>query len=1634
MYTKDLHALTQLRVRGLRPNTAYHFQVMAQNQVGDSPWSAPSAAMKTEVAPPGQCGQVRYISGNCRDGLAIFWTPADSYGLPITRFDLRVSKALSMKDATSELHDIEVSPAKVENAEPDDMQATVTMDDCFLIPGGDHFCQVRCWNRVGVGSWSPVSAAMRVSPETPAAPDAPWNFTALPSSIIVRWSPPHCLGSPLTGYRLRYAETRSMKDPVDVGSLLGLETERPVTQLESHKAYYFQVAGVNAVGQGPWSAASQPSTTLQAPPPKLEPPFLVSAESHSITVGFNEPSESDPLRKPVISSYMVLYAAGKGVFSETNPAGFRKANKAVPEGTPCGGLMPGKSWEFRVVAINDFGQSQPSAPAYFTTDAGVPERPKPPEFLEAAPWSIKLFVAPNDDHGSPITHYIIQLECPDKDEELKEIGPLEVTEVGASGAVISTTVDGLIPGTSYRFCAAAQNAVGRSLWSAALEDVQTLPSVPFAITELEVCDIRPHSYRLRWEPPEDNGAEVEKYTIAWMCNAPPDSKTARGRLLCRGLEKGWREAETTNTCFTCEDCLQACSSVAKVAAHNKMGMGPFSKVIEVTLGDDVPFAPAQLTWSQVSFTSARTNWCLVFDGGSEVTGYWVHFMETETDGRPEDQRDQGEIFSDPKKSFQDINNLCPKREYVFRVAAENAFGIGPYSQFSSAQRLFAPQPPDPPGKPVLLSATVTTLEVKVQHPDSNGSPITEQVFYVSHNRRMPECDRIEIKLPSHASISRPPGAPSRRSTKLKGPTDSSNTGGTDVGDGQESPPEKAALRISGELRLQRAQPVQCVYELPRLVGGHTYFVACASRNSVGLGPMGPVSDPMLTKQDKPLPILELAFTGKDTSSVTVTWDEPDCQGSEVLRYEIRCSPDEDMMLVGNRDPDEEVLVEDRLAPVQVYLVNDIEDRSRPSFRFKGLLPGVTYFASVRSYNALGWSPWAQAIGSCKTLPMPPMKMQTPQALPDKRTKNSVTFKLDLPDPRGAVIHNVELRYVSAQVEQGHLLDPGEEQFHMILSGKHESVPMDQATGRVPSEYTLVGLEDHAMVVAIARAVNDAGVGEWSDAPVRDPDNLDVECVAEPAAPDPPKAPSWVIGTVESKRADFTVELTNANGLLYTRLGFKLFAGPRGKDLDELGPRPLGHMGQAPWREWEEDVPREELLQVLQNRCQICRRVDDLDPGTVYGVQVSAANPVGFSEWSVISPVTRTKPEKPTLRGPLTLEDCSPVHIGVKWIEPYSNGAPIAGYGIRYTDKEGLPPEQWTVLSEEYIDNAKTRSTIIDEAITIDLRDLVPNKAHYMQMYARNWVGSSGWSETSTFYTRPSPPARVDLPKVTSVQPKEALVEWEAPDDFGAAIKRYEILSSRNIKVLKWARLISEKLWWAPSLEVIFGLFGLVDEQSRADGPIEAGRASLLDLSESNLEAFFVETSLVENTLNRGNPYAKLGELLPGKEYFSMIRAVNERGNGKWSQICNMLTPPTFPRQPQQVRIETVTTAMCRVSFVMPYDNGNRIYEADLKVERVDGPLADDQIHPGTREPHPHHRQAIHTYDPWAIPLEEELHTPGEEQRFCFSVPNLLPGTNYQVSWGCRNECGIGAFSEPESFKTKADRPDKPGSMFTSEDY
>jgi len=295
-----------------------------------------------------------------------------------------------------------------------------------------------------------------------------------------------------------------------------------------------------------------------------------------------------------------------------------------------------------------------------------------------------------------------------------------------------------------------------------------------------------------------------------------------------------------------------------------------------------------------------------------------------------------------------------------------------------------------------------------------------------------------------------------------------------------------------------------------------------------------------------------------------------------------------------------------------------------------------------------------------------------------------------------------------------------------------------------------------------------------------------------------------------------------------------------------------------------------------------------------------------------------------------VENTSPVHITLRWRTPYHNGAKVLDFDFRYNDEnEHLPLPRWVALAPEEVMLIKQVSEVTEGAFTFAVFNLRPRRAHFFKFRARNSVGFSDWSEVATFWTRPSPPARVEQVKRIVNQPKKMGLSWAVPDNFGCPIKRYEVLTSRNLAVLRWARLVCEKLWWTPSLEQVLGVFHMVDVTIK-----EAGRERLLDFDGD--AAFFLPVD--------DHPTCEVEELLPGKNYHVMTRAVSDYGMGKWSAPLSPLkVPPTEPRRPQPLRIENIGGDNCGVSVQLPYDNGQFIAEIVVAVAHCQGPLADQEL-------------------------------------------------------------------------------------------
>jgi hypothetical protein len=142
---------------------------------------------------------------------------------------------------------------------------------------------------------SPFSALSNtVSPTTATAPGAPTigTTTAGNTSVTVRWTAPaNTGGSPITGYTVRaFAGTALVRTQAVTGNV-GLVV---VTGLTNGTAYTFDVAAINAVGTGGFSArtaAVTPRTEFVAPTVTARTPAsgaLSVSQTANLTATFSE--------------------------------------------------------------------------------------------------------------------------------------------------------------------------------------------------------------------------------------------------------------------------------------------------------------------------------------------------------------------------------------------------------------------------------------------------------------------------------------------------------------------------------------------------------------------------------------------------------------------------------------------------------------------------------------------------------------------------------------------------------------------------------------------------------------------------------------------------------------------------------------------------------------------------------------------------------------------------------------------------------------------------------------------------------------------------------------------------------------------------------------------------------------------------------------------------------------------------------------------------------------------------------------------------------------------------------------------------------------------------------------------------
>ena len=217
---------------------------------------------------------------------------------------------------------------------------------------------------------------------------------------------------------------------------------------------------------------------------------------------------------------------------------------------------------------------------------------------------------PEDDGGSPVTHYVIERKHLDSKDSWTEVG-----EVKAD--IKSYKVENLQEKNKYRFRVRALNKIGMSdpaelSDTVTAKDPWTIPGPPLNV---EITDWDKNFAQLTWEPPQsDGGAPVLRYLV--------ECKEKFG--------KDWTKCLLTEdeTCSgRVEDIIQEGKTYEfRVKAVNKAGEGQPSlptKQVVIKSRFVKPFILGDVMTDQVTKRGQNLSWDIRYGGEPEPEVRWL---------------------------------------------------------------------------------------------------------------------------------------------------------------------------------------------------------------------------------------------------------------------------------------------------------------------------------------------------------------------------------------------------------------------------------------------------------------------------------------------------------------------------------------------------------------------------------------------------------------------------------------------------------------------------------------------------------------------------------------------------------------------------------------------------------------------------------------------------------------------------------------------------------------------------------------------------------------------------------------------------------------------------------------------------
>ncbi|XP_037720926.1 twitchin isoform X30 [Drosophila subpulchrella] len=361
-------------------------------------------------------------------------------------------------------------------------------------------------------------------------------------------------------------------------------------------------------------------------------------------------------------------------------------------------LAINKEYDFRVIAENKYGQSDPtntSEPIRARHPFDVPNAPGIPHGIDSTEDSITIaWSKPKHDGGSPITGYVIEKRLLSDDKWTKAVHALCPD--------LTCKIPNLIENAEYEFRVAAVNAAGQSAYSGSSDLIfcRRPPHAPKITSDLSIRDMTVIA-----------GDEFH-ITVPYHANPRPTPSWSVNGLEVTPDERIRFDSDDYASVYYNKSAKRSETGSYTITLTNNKGSDTASCHVTVVDRPGPPQGP--LNAYDITPDTCTLAWKTPLDdGGSPITNYVVEKLDT--------SGTWVKVSSFVRNTHYDVMGLEPQHKYHFRVRAENQYGLS--DPLDIAEPIVATHQftvPDEPGQPKVIDWDSGNVTLIWTRPASDG--------------------------------------------------------------------------------------------------------------------------------------------------------------------------------------------------------------------------------------------------------------------------------------------------------------------------------------------------------------------------------------------------------------------------------------------------------------------------------------------------------------------------------------------------------------------------------------------------------------------------------------------------------------------------------------------------------------------------------------------------------------------------------------------------------------------------------------------------------------------------------------------------------------------------------------------------